>query len=222
MFVSKSMTRNVITVTPEDSILSCQEKMAQHKIRHLPVVDGHNKLVSMISDRDIRSALPDTVLKILDCSEKDEKAIRRLKVADVMKPNPICITSHDTIQDALLIIWREKIGAVPVVDEENTLRGILSTRDLLRAFISVLGIGEPGALLGILVENKQGQLKKIVDIITEEKISTGSILVARHWEDDKRAIFPYLMSQNIIRVKERLRESGFELINPLDWYIDQI
>ncbi|MEJ2158135.1 MAG: CBS domain-containing protein, partial [Desulfobacteraceae bacterium] len=51
--------------------------------------------------------------------------------------------------------------AFPVVDDDNKLLGILSVRDLLRAFINVLGIGEPGTLLCVLVEERVGQLKKL-------------------------------------------------------------
>ena len=94
--------------------------------------------------------------------------------------------------------------------------------DLLRAFTNVLGIGEPGTLLGILVEEKIGQLKKIVDAITEENISFGSILVARYWDEDKRAVFPYLLTQNIARVKNKLKDMGYTLLDPMEWYLDQL
>ena len=90
------------------------------------------------------------------------------------------------------------------------------------AFTNVLGIGEPGTLLCILVEEKVGQMKKIVDAITEEGISFGSILVARYWEKDKRAVFPYLLTQNISRVKKKLQEMGYTLLDPMDWYLDQL
>jgi acetoin utilization protein AcuB len=85
-----------------------------------------------------------------------------------------------------------------------------------------LGIGEPGTLLCILVDEKVGQLKKIVDVITEENISCGSILVARYWDKDKRAVFPYLLSLNVARLKNRLQEMGFTLLDPMKWYIDQL
>ena len=106
-----------------------------------------------------------------------------------MTPDAITISPTYTIQDALVMIQDAKVGALPVVDEEGILKGIISVRDLLRAFINVLGIGEPGTLLCILVEEKIGQLKKIVDAITEENISFGSVLVARYWEKDMRAVF---------------------------------
>jgi acetoin utilization protein AcuB len=92
----------------------------------------------------------------------------------------------------------------------------------LRAFINVLGIGEPGTLLCVLVEEKVGQLKKIVDAITEENISFGSVLVARYWDEDKRAVFPYLLTQNVAHVKKKLEKLGFTLLDPMQWYLDQL
>ena len=109
-----------------------------------------------------------------------------------------------------------------MVDAEGKLKGIISVRDLLRAFINVLGIGEPGTLLCILVEEKIGQLKKIVDAITEENISFGSVLVARYWDEGKRAVFPYLLTQNVAHIKRKLEKMGYQLLDPLEWYIDQL
>jgi acetoin utilization protein AcuB len=145
-----------------------------------------------------------------------------LKIDEIMTRNPITISPSHTIQDALLIIQDAKVGALPVADENRILLGIISVRDLLRAFTNVLGIGEPGTLLCILVEEKIGQLKKIVDAITEENISFGSVLVARYWEKDKRAVFPYLLTQNVTRVKEKLKNMGFTLLDPMEWYLDQL
>jgi acetoin utilization protein AcuB len=221
MFISKSMTRKVVTIAKEASILEAREKMTQHGIRHLPVVEDGDLLIGIVTDRDIRSALPFDLFKdpLGEEKEGDEKAIM---VGDIMAKEPITVHPSYTIEDALLLIQREKVGAFPVVDEDNRLKGILSVRDLLRAFINVLGIGEPGTLLGILVEEKVGQMKKIVDTITAENIALGSVLVARYWEKDKRAVFPYLLTNNVTRVKKKLKDQGFSLIDPMEWYIDQI
>jgi acetoin utilization protein AcuB len=145
-----------------------------------------------------------------------------MQIKDIMTKDPFAISPTDTIQDALLFIQEKRVGALPVVDEEGKLKGILSVRDLLRAFTNVFGIGEPGSLLCIIVEEGIGQLKKIVDAITEEGISFGSILVARYWERDKRAVFPYLLTQNIGRVKKKLEQMGYQLLDPMDWYLDQL
>jgi acetoin utilization protein AcuB len=221
MFVSRSMVSQVITIDKDASIFEAQEKMAAHGIRHLPVVDPDNRLIGIVTDRDIRSSMPYSLIKEESAAREREK-LAQLKVADIMTRDPKTISPMYTIQDALLMIQKEKVGAFPVVDDEGKLKGILSVRDLLRAFINVLGIGQPGTLVGIEVEEKVGQLKKIVDAITAENISFGSVLVARTWEAGKRAVFPYLLTNNVARVKKKLTALGYKLIDPMDWYLDKL
>lgn len=224
MFVSQSMTTDVTAVGRETLLLDAQALMRKGGFRHLPVVEGADTLVGIITDRDIRSALPyhladgDTHKKM---DEQEKNRYARLKVADIMTADPVAIRPNHTIQDALLLIQEKRVGAFPVVDKNNRLVGILSVRDLLRAFTNVMGIGQPGTLLGIVVEEKVGQLKKIVDAVTEENISFGSVLVARYWEKNKRAVFPYLLTNNVVRIKKKLQEMGFELLDPMQWNLDQ-
>jgi acetoin utilization protein AcuB len=215
------MTREVITVDPDKTVFDAQDLMAQNKIRHLPVVDANQKLIGIVTDRDIRSAVPYNFIKDA-CSPEQREEICALTVKDIMTRDPISISPTYTIQDALLMIQNSRVGALPVVDDEGKLSGILSVRDLLRAFINVLGIGEPGTLLCILVKEKVGQLKIIVDAITEENISFGSVLVARYWEEDKRAVFTYLLTLNVAHVKKKLERLGFTLLDPMEWYLDQL
>jgi len=221
MFVSRSMTRKVITVDPEKTVFEAQELMAKNSIRHLPVIDANQKLVGIVTDRDIRSAMPYNFIKD-SCSQEQREQICALTVKDIMTRDPLSISPAYTIQDALLMIQNSKVGALPVVDDNGKLSGILSVRDLLRAFINVLGIGEPGTLLCILVKEEVGQLKKIVDAITEENISFGSVLVARYWDENKRAVFTYLLTQNVAHVKKKLHNMGFTLLDPMEWYLDQL
>ena len=221
MFVSRSMTRKVITVDQEATIFDAQELLAKNKIRHLPIIDKDRRLIGIITDRDIRSALPYNSL-IKRYSEEEKERVSKFKVKDIMTKDPITISPTYTIQDALLMIQNANVGALPVVDDDHKLKGIISVRDLLRAFINVLGIGEPGTLLCILVEEKVGQLKKIVDAITEENISFGSVLVARYWDENKRAVFTYLLTQNVVHAKKKLKNLGFTLLDPMEWYLDQL
>jgi acetoin utilization protein AcuB len=216
MFISKVMTRNVITIDKDADIFIAQEKLFKHRIRHLPVVEKNNLLIGIVTDRDIRSALPSSQLAEKDKLEK----IASYKIEDIMTKNPVSISPLDTIQDALLLLQRERFGALPVVDNQGKLIGIISIRDLLREFINVLGLEDPGTLLCLLVEDKIGQMKKIVDAVSEEKISFGSILVSRYWEKGKRAVFPYLLTQNIGPLKTKLKKMGYSLLDPMDWYND--
>ncbi|MDA8307879.1 MAG: CBS domain-containing protein, partial [Deltaproteobacteria bacterium] len=178
-------------------------------------------LVGIVTDRDIRTAMPSTVLSEAENAAAAER-LAGIKVKDVMTARPVTVSPTQTLEDALLMMEMHKVGAFPVVDQQGRLRGIISVRDLMRAFVNVLGLRTPGVLVGIVVEDKLGQMKKIVDAISELGVSFGSILVARVWEEGKRAVFPYLLTTNIARVRKHLRDKGFTLLDPMEWYLDQV
>ena len=120
MFVSRSMTRKVITVDQEAAIFDAQELLAKNKIRHLPIVDKDRRLIGIITDRDIRSALPYSSL-IEQGSEEEKERVAKLKVKDFMTKDPITVFPTYTIQDALLLIQNAKVGALPVVDVDRAV-----------------------------------------------------------------------------------------------------
>ena len=221
MFVSKSMTHKVIAVRPETSVIEARDLMQKHRIRHLPVVEDNDILVGIITDRDVRSILPAAFYAKSD-AHMEVGDFSGVTVSAAMTPNPRTVSPEDTIEDVLLQIQSMRVGAFPVVDRQGRLQGLISVRDLLRAFINVLGIEEPGTLLGILVEEKLGQMKIIVDAITEENISFGSILVARSWEPNMRAVFTYLLTNNVRRVKKKLAALGFKILDPMEWTMDRL
>jgi len=221
MFIDKSMTRIVITIEPEASILDASTKMKNYDIHHLPVVQDDKTLVGIVTDRDVRTALPSPFLQ-REQSTTDSDRIAKLKVKDIMTRDPVTVSPANTLEDALLLMQKVNVGAFPVIDQTNKLIGIITVRDLMRAFINVLGLHEPGTLLCILAENKLGTMKRIVDAISEERIPFGSILVARTWEEGKRAVFPYLLTSNVAHIKKKLEKLGFELLNPMEWCLDEL
>lgn len=221
MFVSETMATDLITVGPDTTLKEAKELMKEKNFRHLPVVDKAGKLVGIVTDRDMRDAQPSSLLDEETYANTYERVMEH-KVEEIMSKEPLTISVFYTLQDTLLVMGKKKVGALPVIDEDGMLKGIMSTRDLLRAFVNIMGIGEPGTLLCILVQERPGQMKKIVDIITEENVSLGSVLVAKYWDEEKRAVFPYVMTQNVIRIKEKLQAEGFELFDPMSWYLDQL
>lgn len=219
MFVSQMMNTDLIAVQPGTKLAEARVLMQKNNFRHLPVVEQDDRLVGIITDRDMRDAHPSSLLGKEVYQQTLEKVMEH-RVEEVMTKNPLTISVYSTLQDALMVIGKRKVGALPVVDEDGYLKGIMSTRDLLSAFVNIMGIEEPGTLLCILVNEQPGQLKKIVDIVTEENVSMGSVLVAQYWDKEKRAIFPYLLTNNVISIKKKLLEAGFDLFDPMKWYHD--
>jgi len=128
--VNEYMTRLVISVRPHTGIREAFFKMKENHIRHLPVVDANNKLIGIISDRELRR--PDWVDESRDIAHvyylEDE-----LSVGDVMIKNVLVLHTYDTLRKAVRLLLGNNIGAAPVLDKTGTLVGLLSAVDLLRA-----------------------------------------------------------------------------------------
>ncbi len=156
MFINRSMTKNVITIEPEAGILEAKEKLVKHHIHSLPVVERDDILIGIVTDRDIRSALPSGLLSDQD-KESERGRLSYLKIKDIMTKNPVTVSPSQTLEDALLMMQKVRVGAFPVVDQKGKVIGIISRQDLMRAFINVLGIEQPGTLLCIWPKTNWGR-----------------------------------------------------------------
>jgi acetoin utilization protein AcuB len=120
MTVRDVMTRPVLTVDSETPCQEARRMMDEYRIRHLPVVTG-GRLVGMVSDRDIRSAMSTMTATV---------------AGRIMTPDPVTVTPETRIEQAARTMVDAQFGSLPVVD--GALVGIVTYTDLLRAFIHVL------------------------------------------------------------------------------------
>jgi acetoin utilization protein AcuB len=221
MFISKFMTREVVTLGRQSDIAEAKKLMIRYRIRHIPVTQPDGTLIGIVSDRDIRSAMPSKHFHDHGIEEVEAEKPTGVLVQEIMTKDPIYVSLSSTLQDALLLIEKTRVGAFPVVGENLKVLGIVSDRDLLNAFINVLGIKEPGALLGIVVDEKIEEMERIIHALIEENITFSSILVYRNWCPGKRAVFPYLQTKNVVNLKQKLRKMGYDILDPIEWYVEQ-
>jgi len=132
MKTAQRMTRKVVVVTPQDGLARARDLMDSGNFRQLPVVrDG--KLVGIISYNDIwRSDDPETIV---------EKAMTR---------DPVTVAPTTTVEEAVRLMLNHKIGAVPVVLDGKPV-GILSTSDILEAFLEIDRSEAIAGLLGLAI-----------------------------------------------------------------------
>jgi CBS domain-containing protein len=124
-----AMTEPAVSVSPTDSLLDAAKLMVDHQVRHLPVVEG-DEVVGMLSDRDIRTVAGDPV-RYVESREGDGAHL--LSVRDAMAPTALTIHANRPLRDLAHELADEKIGALPVVDTDGKLLGIVSYVDALRA-----------------------------------------------------------------------------------------
>jgi acetoin utilization protein AcuB len=136
MIVSEIMTEEPITAQASDSIGEVLDVMAEHDIRHIPIVDG-NRLVGFVSDRDLRSyAMPARVQ-----FANPDRAAQRLEhgITEVMSGDVLSIGPEDEATELVRLMLDQRLGAVPVVNRaDDELVGIVSYVDILRAVEDII------------------------------------------------------------------------------------
>jgi acetoin utilization protein AcuB len=130
MRADELMTENPTTIQPTASLAQAMTILHEMDIRHLPVVDGEGQLVGMLSDRDLRGL---EVPALVDPDEPDRlKAALAQAVSSVMNSDVLSVDSDADLAEVIDLMLDHKVGAVPVVDRERGLIGIVSYIDVLR------------------------------------------------------------------------------------------
>lgn len=117
--LSTIMTRDVVTVGPEDSITKVKEVLFVRHIHHIPVVDG-KKLVGIVTSFDL--------VKLNRKIEDNEN----VKVKDIMVQKVVTLEPHEKIGAAAQVFLRHLFHGLPIVNNDHELVGIVTTHDILK------------------------------------------------------------------------------------------
>jgi len=139
MLVKDLMRTSIVTLKPTDSLNLAQDLIELGGIRHIPIVQD-NTLVGMIAAHDMFKASFKASQKF-STEEEKETFFKSIKIGDVMTQEVISISPDAPISDAVKIFIDEHIGALPVVDQNNVLVGLLTVIDILQTFITNPGGG---------------------------------------------------------------------------------
>jgi len=150
MKVESWMSRDVRTVSSNADVREALALMKKHSIRHLPVVDG-GRFVGLVTLGDLRQALLAPM-------------IEKLKVGDVMIRDPFTISRDTALEKAALIIYERRIGCLPVL-EDGQVVGIITVKDILRAFIEIMGVLKSGSRIDVVLKSVHGSFDEVVSII---------------------------------------------------------
>lgn len=120
--VDSIMTRDVLSFLPDQTIHEVAAKMTERRVSSGMILKA-GKVVGIVTDRDFRQRV---VAAGFDINRP---------IADIMTPNPKAVHVDSTLFDATLLMVRNKIHHLPIVDshEEQTLLGIITTSDLMLA-----------------------------------------------------------------------------------------
>ena len=170
MAVKDFMTRKVVYISPDTTIAHAADIMRDQKLHRLPVIEN-DKLVGLVTEGTIAEASPSkaTSLSIYEMNY----LLNKTKVKDVMIHDVVTISKYASLEDATYLMLKNKIGILPVVDNEQVY-GVITDRDIFKAFLEVSGYGEEGVRMRFVTEDKVGVLAKIVTLIVEENLNISN------------------------------------------------
>lgn len=132
--VSDIMTRKVVTLFEEDNLTQVRANLARYRFHHLPVVDD-GKLVGMLSHHDLLRASAPSGEHITAAQFREERMLERSFVRDLMQTDLVTATPSLPIKLAAKRMLERRVGALPVVDADNNLIGIVTEHDLVRSLV---------------------------------------------------------------------------------------
>ena len=208
LLVRDSMTQELVTVVPETTAAEALAHCRTNRIRHLPVLEG-GRLVGLISDRDLRAATP-----ALGDPARAE-ALDRVRVADEMARDVATAHPEDPIEVAAMAMYERKFGCLPVVDG-GELVGMVTSSDVMRALVRLVGAHEPGSRLEVALPSRSGSLAEVTQIVWDEGVDIVSILASSEHEDEAGERVAVLRVSTIDpkHLVESLRAAGYRILWP--------
>ena len=165
MFVKDRMTPDPVYGKPDMAITDAQDLMKSNKIRYLPICDVSNKLVGLITQSSLLSALPPDISHF--SRFEITYTLSRIKVQSIMVKTVVTIGPEIPIEDAASLMAEQRIGTLPVV-EDGKLVGIISGKDLFNAMTLLLGARNPGFRVTVQQPDQTGLIARLTTAIASE------------------------------------------------------
>jgi acetoin utilization protein AcuB len=201
MKINSLMVPDPITITENASIQEAIEVMKINSIRHLPVVSEGNHLEGFITLADLKQGLIPSMLG-------------ELSLKDLIIKNPIVVGPNDDIEVAAQLIYKHKIGGMPVV-ENHKLVGIITASDILRTFIDMMGFLSASSRIDLVVGDRPGSFKNVLQIINDnggDIINVGMTAQRR----SKREYYFRLLPCNTEIIRQALEKDGYRVLYAMD------
>ena len=139
VLVKHIMSKRVVSLFAEQTLPLAEDVMRFKHVRHLPVIDERNRLVGIVSDRDILAA---QISSLTTISASDRRELHEhTQVSQIMTTDVWTAGADMTAANAAQLLLEHRFSCLPVVDEAGLLIGIVTERDLVRLAVAALADG---------------------------------------------------------------------------------
>jgi acetoin utilization protein AcuB len=215
-FMRDMIQKNPVTVSPDMSFYEARNLIHEKGVRHLPVVDKNNKLVGIVTDRDIREAAPSdaTLLSVQELNY----LLGKLKVSAFMTPKDklVTITPDTVIEDAVQLMHDNKIGCLLVLEGEK-LYGIFTETDALAHFVDIFGLKQKGTRMTVALEDRPGTMLGILEVFKKHNVNVISIVSPSFMVEGKRIAAIRIKTEDYKKIVKELEDAGYPVLSIGKW-----
>jgi acetoin utilization protein AcuB len=201
MKIHSLMIPDPIAITMDASISEAIELMKVNSIRHLPVVAEENTLIGFLTLSDLKQGLIPSMLG-------------DLTLRDLMITEPISVGPDDEIEIAAQLIYKHKIGGMPVI-EDKKLVGIITATDLLRAFIDMMGILSSTSRIDVVIGDQPGSFKNAMQLVNDMGADIINVGITAQ-QTGQRIYYFRLAACKTDAIKEALEQNGYQVLAAMD------
>ena len=204
MFVSDIMSKNVKSVRENQSPGEVLKTMRELGFEAIPVTSSRGNLRGIITEHDL-------LLKLGENPSQD--FLDNGKIQGIMAQDVVTVGQDEIIESACYIMRKHDFSALPVVDDDGNLTGIITQSDIFSIMVDMMGLTEPGTRITLVVPDRVGVLADIASTIKQSGISIASMAALRSRGGS--------MVQTVFRIRtidadpvvQNLMESGFRVVH---------
>ena len=203
MFVRDWMTSPAITITKDKTLPEAVKIMREKKIKRLPVVDEHNKLIGLLSDIEIQEYLPSEATT-LDAFELGY-LLNKIKVEKVMKTIVFTTRPDVSIEEAAMEMYDRSVSSLPVIEDDKVV-GIITEKDVFKELIDITGVRSGGHRICVVIKDVAGSIKEVADIIRDAGYGIESTLSSHSCtkEGYRKVVLRTRGNGNFIKMKDEI------------------
>lgn len=196
MLVSKRMTKNPVTVDADEFLSVARDKMTGGGFHRLPVT-SKGKLVGIITDRDLRAFAG---------------VLERTKVNGIIGNRLLTVTPSTTVEEAAQQLLTHKIGGLPVV-EADRLVGMITTSDILKAFLEVMGAAQrTSTRIDFVLEGLDHGFVEASKIVSQQGGEILGVGTYREKLGENPVCYMRVLGRDLQAMATALRAAGFDVL----------
>lgn len=207
MLIQDIMRSSNVTLKKENTIGEAVTIFRKGEVRHIPIINNDSEVIGIISDRDVRDALPSTLFP------QEISTVLQVSIEKIMTTDVITCSQMDFVEEVATNFYQYKIGCLPVVSS-GKLVGLVTEIDVLHTLVTLTGAYQPSSQIELLVHDQPGILSEVVSVFAKEKINIVSVLVYPAKDSQHKVLVFRIQTMNPLSMINKLKAEGYTILWP--------